>query len=79
MLTMAPPPLSRITGTAAWVQRNGPVRLTASVRAQSSGVVSSSGLKIAMPALLTSASSRSKRAATDATARATPDWSETSQ
>src|SRR6478735_8270928 len=31
MLTIAPPPLSRISGTAACAHRNGPVRLTASI------------------------------------------------
>ena len=35
-LTIAPPPLSRISGAAACVHRNGPVRLTASTRDQSS-------------------------------------------
>ena len=61
MLTMAPPPCSRITGAAALVQRKGPVRLTASTRFQSSSEVSSSGANTATPALLTSASSRPKR------------------
>ena len=32
MLTIAPPPCSRIRGTAALVQRNGPVRLTSITR-----------------------------------------------
>ena len=36
MLTTAPPPPSRINGAAACVHRNGPVRLTASTRDQSS-------------------------------------------
>ena len=64
MLTTAPPPFASITGAQAWVQRNGPVRLTAITRAHSSWVVSRSGLKTAIPALLTSASMRPKRAAT---------------
>ena len=46
----------------AGVARNGPVRLTAITRCHSSSVVSSSGLNTAVPALLTSASSRPKRA-----------------
>ena len=61
MLTTAPPPCSRIRGAAALVHRNGPVRLTASTRLQSSSVVSSNGVNTAIPALLTNASSRPKR------------------
>ena len=79
MLTTAPPPNSRISGTAALVHRNGPVRLTASTRFQSSSDVSSSGANTAIPALLTSASSRPNRAPTLATASATAPASETSQ
>ncbi|MGY4285317.1 hypothetical protein ACVWXO_004537 [Bradyrhizobium sp. LM2.7] len=61
MLTMAPPLPSRINGTAALVQRNGPVRLTSSTRRQSASCVSISGANTAIPALLTSASSRPNR------------------
>ena len=78
-LTMGPPPCSRITGAAALVQRNGPGRLTASTRFQSSSVVSSNGLNTAMPALLTSASSRPKRSLMCAIAACTAALSETSQ
>ena len=66
-------------GTAALVQRNGPVRLTARIRFQSSSVVSSSGAKLAMPALLMSASSRPKRCASASMAAFTAPASETSQ
>ena len=79
MLTIAPPPCSRIRGAAALVQINGPVRLTCRMRLQSSSEVSSNGANTAMPALLTSASSRPKRALTDAMAFATAFASETSQ
>ena len=40
MLTMAPPPLSRINGTARCVIKNGPLRLTAKTRCQSLKLVS---------------------------------------
>ena len=73
MLTIAPPPCSRIKGTAALVQRNGPVRLTSSTRLQSASEVSSSGANTAIPALLTSASSRPKRRSISANALA-PRW-----
>jgi len=76
---MAPPPCSRIRGTAALVQMNGPVRLTSSTRFQSSSEVSSSGANTAMPALLTSASSRPKRRSISAIALRTAPASETSQ
>jgi hypothetical protein len=36
MLTTAPPPVPAISGAAAWVHRNGPVRFTAMTRDQSS-------------------------------------------
>src|SRR5438067_725044 len=61
MLTIAPPPCSRIRGTAALVQMNGPVRLTASTRFQSCSLVPINGANTATPALLTSASSLPKR------------------
>src|SRR6266851_2518052 len=79
MLTIAPPPCSRISGAAALVHRNGPVRLTVSTRFQSSSDVSSSGANTATPALLTSASSRPKRRSISAIALATALASETSQ
>src|SRR4051794_39740759 len=79
MLTIAPPPCSRISGAAALVQRNGPVRLTASTLLQSSSEVSSSGANTAIPALLTSASSRPNRVPTFAIASVTALASETSQ
>src|SRR6185295_12449582 len=79
MLTIAPPPCSRIRGAAALVQINGPVRLTCRMRLQSSSEVSRIGANTATPALLISASSRPKRALTDATAFATALASETSQ
>ncbi len=79
MLTIAPPPCSRIRGAAALVQINGPVRLTCRMRLQSSSEVSSKGANTAMPALLISASSRPKRALTAAMAFATALASETSQ
>ena len=66
-------------GAAAWVHRNGPVRLTARMRLQSSSEVSSIGLKTAMPALLTSASIRPKRAVHHASAVRDGLASETSQ
>lgn len=76
---MAPPPESRISGTAAWVIRNGPVRFTSITRCHSSGVVSISGLNTAIPALLTSASRRPNRSVTAAISRATDSRSATSQ
>ncbi len=77
MLTMAPP-VSRISGTAALVMMKGPVRFTAMTSFQASSGVSISGPKWAMPALLTSASSRPKRARTASTAAATSAGCETS-
>src|SRR5437879_5152002 len=50
MFTIAPPPCSRIRGTAALVQMKGPVRLTASRRFQSSSLVCISGADTATPA-----------------------------
>jgi hypothetical protein len=79
MLTMAPPMPSRIKGTAALVQRNGPVRLTSSTRRQSASDVSISGANTAMPALLTSASSRPNCRSSAVIAVATAALSETSQ
>src|ERR1700761_5793245 len=79
MFTTAPPPCSRINGAAALVHRNGPVRLTERIRFQSASEVSSSGANTATPALLTSASSRPKRAEICANAAATAFASETSQ
>jgi len=79
MLTMAPPPVSAISGAASCVIRKGPVRLTAMTRFHSASVVSSSGLNTAVPALLTSASSRPKRAVSAAKAASTALGSETSQ
>jgi hypothetical protein len=79
MLTIAPPPCSRIKGTAALVQMNGPVRLTASTRFQSSSDVCISGANTATPALLTSASSLPKRLATVSIATVTALASDTSQ
>src|SRR6185437_932880 len=78
-LTTAPPPCSHIKGTAALVQRNGPVRLTERIRLQSASEVSSKGANTATPALLTSASSRPKRSATRAIALVTAVASQTSQ
>ena len=78
MLTMAPP-CSRISGTAARVQRNGPVRLTSRIRCQSVSVVSMIGAKRATPALLTSASRRPNRRVMRSSASATMAASETSQ
>ena len=78
MLTIAPPPLSRMIGATSCVIRNGPVRFTASTRCHSSSVTSSSGLNTAMPALLTSASMRPKRSCACRTAFCTESASETS-
>src|ERR1700737_1727690 len=79
MLTIAPPPCSRIRGAAALEHRNGPVRFTAMIRLQSASLVSSTGANTATPALLTRASSRPNRSITAAIAAATAAASETSQ
>ena len=71
MFTTLPPPLLSINGAHACVHRNGPVRLVASTRVQSSTVVSRIGLNTAMPALFTSASRRPKRRSTCAMAAST--------
>ena len=78
MLTMAPPPWSRMIGATAWVIRKGPVRLTARTRCHSSSVTSSIGLNTAMPALLTRASMRPNCRRTCSTAASIAAGSETS-
>src|ERR1039458_8666808 len=55
ILTIAPPPLSRMTGAAARIPKKGPVRLTASTRSQSArDVLARSTPRNDTPALLTS-------------------------
>ena len=56
MATIRPYPASRIRETARRAHRNGPVRLTSSIRRQSSLVVSSSDAFERMPAFSTSSS-----------------------
>ncbi len=79
MLTMAPWPRWAIHAPKACVQRKAPSRLVASTVRQSSNVVSSTGLNTATPALLTSASTRPRRAITSSAACATCAGSDTSQ
>ncbi len=84
MLTMAPPlppwpSLRAIRAPKACVQRKAPSRLVAMTVRHSSNDVSSTGLKTATPALLTSASTRPQRAMTAVAASSTRCGSETSQ
>src|SRR3984893_571220 len=61
MLTMEPPPLSRIAGAQCFMPSIGPVRLTASVRFHASTVVSAIPWRAIVPALLTRTWSLPKR------------------
>jgi hypothetical protein len=58
MLTTLPEPWSSMILPSACVSRNGPVRLTAMIRSHCSRLVSSNGTMPAIPALLTSTSTR---------------------
>src|SRR6266550_3953257 len=78
MVTRWPAPRRTRCGTRARVTRNGAVRLTAIVRAKSSGVVSATGLMKKMPALFTTMSG-TPRSRTRPTARSTAAGSVTSQ
>ena len=53
-----PDPRSSMCGSAAWLMKNAPDRLTASTLYQSSSVIFITLLSLVMPALLTSTSSR---------------------
>src|SRR6266568_1254759 len=53
MLTIAPPPESRIAGAQCFMPKSGPVRLTASVRFHASTVVLTMPWRAIVPALLT--------------------------
>src|SRR5215471_11331934 len=73
ILTMEPPPASRMAGIAARVPRKTPVELTAMIRSQSARVVSSIRLPPPMPALFTRTSSFPYRRSASATAPAQSD------
>ncbi len=75
---MVPPPWSIISGATALEQSQGPLRLTRIVRSQSASVVSSTGLAMWTPALLTRMSTRPSRSTVVRTSRSTSPVSETS-
>ena len=75
---MVPPRWAIIRGATAREHSQGPLRLTSIVRSQSSSVVSSTGLAMWMPALLTRTSTRPRRSTVVWTSRATSSLRETS-
>ena len=61
-LTMRPKPASSMSGSAARLHRNVPIRLTSSIRRNSSSEVRTNGADSAAPALLTRIADRAKGA-----------------
>src|SRR5512132_1971200 len=69
MFTMLPPPLSRIAGTAARVNRKAAPRSASMTSSQASSAIFHTTASRLMPALFTRMSSRPKRATVSMTAR----------
>ena len=78
MVTMRPHPAASMSGSAACTQANVPVRLTATMRSHCSAVMSSTGVKDSMPALVTRISTGPSSARTRSTPASTDGRSATS-
>src|ERR1700730_11282504 len=79
MLTIVPLPAFWISGAAAWITRNVPVRFTATVRENTSAVVSAIPVSARIPAALMTPSSPPIASAALLTAALTDAGSDTSQ
>ena len=78
IVTIRPQPAVTMSGIAAWMQWNVPVRLTASMRSQASSVISVKDRNSSSPALVTTISIGPRSVRTLAIASSTAARSETS-